>query len=144
MLLRITALILATSWVAAGPAQEADDGRQDPIRFLRAEASSERALFNPSHPISVRFTLFNPTDETIEIPVARSDDASGAITLPRDLIVGSGEQPALFVTYENERPVAVSPERRGEDVRAAGALRFQLAHVFGGIKVSQKIGAGRN
>lgn len=112
MLLRITALLVWTSWVALGHAQPPADQPPDPIRALRAELSVERTLFYPSQPILVRFTLFNPTDEPIELPVVmRPSGAADGISLPRTLIMGSSTQPVLHLVYENERPVPIQPVR---------------------------------
>jgi cyclophilin family peptidyl-prolyl cis-trans isomerase len=110
MPLRTTALLLSVLWVAAGIAQDAAEEPPEPVQLLRAEATVERTLFRPSQPIWVRFTLFNPTAEPIELPVLRAENDRDAITLPRALIIGTPDTPALFIAYENEKPVAIPPE----------------------------------
>ncbi len=110
MHLRITALLLSTSWVATAIAQGPIGEPLDRAQTLRAEVTADRVLFYPSQPILVRFTLFNPTGETVELPIIRSTNASDGITLPQCLIIGSDATPALFIAYKNERPVAVRPE----------------------------------
>ena len=124
MLLRMTALLLSAHWVAASSAQVPADQPSDRVPALRAEVSADRTLFHPSEPIAVRFTLFNPTNEPIEVPAARSPDVGNGITLPRSLIVGSSTQPALCIAYENEQPVPIRPEQNEANEGQAATLRL--------------------
>jgi cyclophilin family peptidyl-prolyl cis-trans isomerase len=109
MLLRIAALTLAIALVAVSSSELRADQPPESVQALRPEVAADRALFYPSQPIAVRFTLFNPTDEPIELPVVRAPEAPDGITLPRSLIVGSSAQPALSVAYESESPVPIQP-----------------------------------
>ncbi|MFQ5805207.1 MAG: peptidylprolyl isomerase [Phycisphaerae bacterium] len=106
---RISALLLSTWCAVTAIGEDPPEGAADPVQSLRAEVTVDRTLFNPSQPMPVRFTLFNPTREPIELPVTRTADDRDAITLPRALIIGSSEHPALLIAYENEKPVAVRP-----------------------------------
>lgn len=124
MLLRAAALMLPAACLATSNAQGPGDEVADPIQFLRAEVSVARTLFQPSQPIPIRFTLFNPTAEPVELPVAwRKGDKDG-IKLPQALIIGSPDQPALFVTYEGDRPTPVRPEPRGGEHGPTDVLRL--------------------
>lgn len=122
--MRVTALLLSVAWVAAGPAQEPTGETPDPIRSLRGEATCKRTLLHPSQPILVRFTLFNPTAEPVELPAARARHDKDAITLPRDLIIGTTERPALFIAYEDEDPVPIRPEPATTGDGPPGVLRL--------------------
>jgi peptidyl-prolyl cis-trans isomerase B (cyclophilin B) len=124
MLRRTSILLLATVGVATGLAQESADQGPAPVESLRAEATVERTLFSPSQPALVRFTLFNPTSEPIEIPVLQAGNSPGAITLPRALIIGTPEQPALFISHEGQKPVAVRGESHLSSDDAMGILRL--------------------
>lgn len=94
----VLAVALLTSSFACG---QEPLGPPDPR--LRVELSVGRALFTHSDPVHVRFTLFNPTDETIEIPYQHVGD-DGGLELPRSLVFGTGARPALYLTYSTERP----------------------------------------
>jgi len=124
MLSRTTALLLSSAWVVAASAQDPSGEAPDPIRSLRAEATIQRRLFSPSQPIPVRFTLFNPTTEAIELPVTREGDDQDVITLPRSVIIGTSQQPALFISYESEKPVAVQTNPGGDTDARPGVLRL--------------------
>jgi cyclophilin family peptidyl-prolyl cis-trans isomerase len=101
--------LLAILCVTAYPPRLSADRPEEPLQALRPEVQSDRALFYPSQPIAVRFTLFNPTDEPIELPVGRSTEPADGITLPLALITGDSAQPALSIAYESERPVPIEP-----------------------------------
>lgn len=124
ILLRVVGLLLAASWASVLLAEEPPTEAPDPIRSLRAEATTARTLFSPTQPIPVRFTLFNPTGEAIEIPVVWTDDERNSVTLPRGVIFGTDEQPALSVSYENEKPVPVRPDSTGTGENPADVLRL--------------------
>ena len=105
----MTTLALSILCVTTGAFQLLAGEPPESIQALRPELAADRPLFYPSQPIAVRFTLFNPTDEPVELPVVRSDEAPDGITLPRSLIIGNSAQPALSIAYENERPVPIQP-----------------------------------
>ena len=119
-----TPLLLAIAWTVASSAQDPSSEPVGAVSQLRAEMTVGRSLFQPSQPILVRFTLFNPTDEAIELPLPEAPDEQDGITLPRGLIIGSPDQPALYIAYENERPVAIRPEPREQDQGRPGLLRL--------------------
>ena len=121
---RLAALVILAAGVAASGAQTPSVEPAPAAGSLRAEMALERTLFQPSQSIPVRFTLFNATDETVELPLTCMPAEADAITLPRELIIGTREQPRLFIAFENERAAAVrltSPE--GEHGHA-GVLRL--------------------
>ncbi|MBU0617053.1 MAG: peptidylprolyl isomerase [Planctomycetes bacterium] len=105
----MTTLALSILCVTTGTFQLLAGEPSESIQALRPELAADRPLFYPSQPIAVRFTLFNPTDEPVELPVVRSAEAPDGITLPRSLIIGNSAQPALSIAYENERPVPIQP-----------------------------------
>lgn len=74
---------------------------------LRAELSVERALLAPGDPVRVRFSLFNTTNEPIEIAGVSGEDP---LALPHALIFGTNEEPALQLTFEAEKPLPLRPE----------------------------------
>jgi peptidyl-prolyl cis-trans isomerase B (cyclophilin B) len=124
MLLRIIALWLSAWSAAAGFGQDPADEGSGALCPLRAEATVARTLFDPAEPVPVRFTLFNPTSEPVEVPVTRAEDEPDGITLPRSVIIGTADQPALFITYESEKPVAVEPNPDTHAETQPGVLRL--------------------
>ena len=136
MLLRTTAVLLTI--LLTFPAR-AQTSKAEPVlesSLLRAELSSTRTLFYPSDPITFRFTLFNPTDAPIDIPVLCNTGTAHNIMLPRSVVLGTTTQPALSVLYENEPPIALSPEATAADEfqdtlrlgpRASVGVEFDLA-----------------
>jgi peptidyl-prolyl cis-trans isomerase B (cyclophilin B) len=117
-------MMLPAACLAAANAQAPGDEAADPIQSLRAEVSVARTVFEPSQPIPIRFTLFNPTAEPVELPVASGRGDKDAITLPKELIIGSPDQPALFITYERDQPTPVRPEPRGGEHGQMDVLRL--------------------
>ena len=103
------ATLLAT--VGVGRAQEAE--REPLVRSLRPEMTLEKGLFLPSEPITVRFTLFNPTDSPIPVAVTLYGDDPDGLSLPRSLVFGGADQPALTATYENETPTPLRGSQTG-------------------------------
>jgi cyclophilin family peptidyl-prolyl cis-trans isomerase len=110
MLYHTTTRRLSILVVTIGAIQLQAGQPPESIQALRAEISTASTLFYPSQPIAVRFTLFNPTDEPVELPVVRSPEAPDGIALPRSLILGDGAEPALSIAYEGERPVPIRSE----------------------------------
>lgn len=106
-------LILAS--VGDAGAQNAD--RESAIRLLKPELSIRHALFLPSQPLLVRFTIFNPTDRPIALVVSSYGEASDGLSLPQTLIVGDADRPALSVMYEGEHPTPVRPPKREGEPR---------------------------
>jgi len=101
---RITAL--ATALMITPLAFSQETRQRNPLSELRAELAVERTLFYPTQAVLVRFTLFNPTDHSIDLPPAAPASSEG-VALPRGFVIGDDANPALFITYENEPPVAL-------------------------------------
>ncbi len=78
-----------------------------PAAGLRAEILPRRPIFNPFEPVRVRFVLINESDKPVVLgcPEAALDD-DGPITLPRTLVLGRASEPALWISYNDETPVA--------------------------------------
>lgn len=76
------------------------------VRDLIAEVRATSSVFNPGDPVMVRFTLTNPTRETIDIPLA-TPIAAEQVDLPRSLILGSNDAPNLMIRFEREREAPV-------------------------------------
>ncbi len=115
----LTAVVLLA---ASGSLRAAPPATQPASGGLRAELLPRRPIFNPFEPIRIRFVLVNETDEPLELdcPAAALDD--GPITLPRSLVLGSASEPALWVSYDEEKPVAAdAPTAPAE---TAGRLRL--------------------
>jgi cyclophilin family peptidyl-prolyl cis-trans isomerase len=124
VLRRTSGLLFSACCVALAAAQEEATRPSDPLEFLRAEVTADRGLFAPSQPLPVRFTLFNSTSQPIEIPVVQTGGQQDAVALPRMLITGTPEQPALFIAYEDEKAVPIRPEARSENEGTPGTLRL--------------------
>lgn len=70
------------------------------------------AMLNPpSQPIWAHFSLNNLSAESVSLGALPLNDG---VSLPRELIVGTAEQPALFIAYEKEPPVPIKPPPPGE------------------------------
>lgn len=123
--MRIRASLILTAGLLAlasrAPAQTAEAsgaGR------LRAELALERVVYYPAQPIAVRLTLFNPGEEAVELTVSPSGGEGDEITLPRELIFGTVDQPAFRLAYEKEAPVAIAPIESGSKEGGPRVLRL--------------------
>lgn len=77
---------------------------------LRCELSMSRTVFEPGQALPVRFLLINGGQSTFEVPLSDGMPPSG-LTLPREVLLGTKDAPALFVNYAGEtRPVPLEPE----------------------------------
>ena len=101
------AFIVLGSLLAPGSRAVAQPGEAASSPLPRAELTLDRDIYFPSQPIAVRFTLFNPTDEAIELTVPSLGPDNSEIVLPPELILGRPDQPALFITYEKEAPIEI-------------------------------------
>ncbi len=79
------------------------------LQQLRAEVSCLRPLSPPNRPVWVRFSLINPTDQTIELPYVGEPAAGDAAGLPLALVLGPESDPSLWLSFGSERPVPVRP-----------------------------------
>lgn len=98
-------------------AQDKEPGPANPLEGLRAEITAQ-SLYTPHQPIRLRFTLLNSSDTALEIPLTHALKPGEGIALPLELVLGIGGQPALQVSYEDEKPVAVrswSPPAQSAD-----------------------------
>lgn len=124
---RLVCTLLLAGGLAAAPggravAQEPDQNRRDLTSVLRAELSLGRSLFFPGQPIRVRLALVNLTPETVELPLPYGGTFDG-VALPPAVIFGNEEQPALLLTYQEEKPIWLRPQNRQEEV-GEGLLRL--------------------
>jgi len=131
------ACLAAATCVAGGLLAQAAEPPAE-ASALRAEIGTARTLFSPGQPVRLRFTLFNSSAEPVEVPAGESGENASGITLPRELIFGTADHPALFVSYENEKPTPILPAASSQpaaDSRpaaaAAGALRLAGQAVLG-------------
>jgi len=117
--------MLSTTWLAGllvlvYPATGVSRGQTDtpaPVpapEGLRAELTTARRLHSPDRPICVRFTLHNSSDQPVDLPLKGPHGPNEGIGLPLELVFGSPDQPALTVSYEGEKPVAVQPPASAE------------------------------
>ena len=118
------ASLLGACACAIGAGQDAPRPSSGPAALARAEITAARTLFTPAQPVVVRFTLVNPTDETIELEGAGAGGEPDAISLPQSLITGTADQPALFISYENEKPVPILPESQNPQADSQTVLRL--------------------
>jgi cyclophilin family peptidyl-prolyl cis-trans isomerase len=136
MVRSLCALLLVAGLTAApagrAAAQEPEQNRRDPALALRAELSLGRSLFFPGQPIRARLTLINLTPETVELPLAYGGTIED-VALPPAVIYGSEEQPALLLSYQEEKPVWLHPQNRPEEV-GGGGLRL-APHALVGAEV---------
>lgn len=73
---------------------------------LSPDVRMDSLLNPPSQPIWARFMLHNLSAESVDLGAL---PLNHGVSLPRELIVGTAEQPALFVAYEQEAPVPIKP-----------------------------------
>lgn len=97
----------------------------DGYASLRAEISPTRPIYSPGEPALLRCTIFNPTDEAVDLPAEKLEE--GRISLPPGLLFGRGE-PALWLAWENEKPTAVKGPAIGD---GSGQLRLDARSSLG-------------
>lgn len=74
---------------------------------LHASLSSDSDELLPNTPVTVRFTLSNPTSDPISIPLDPPIESADGYALPVPLLFGSPTRPALTVQLEGEVPQRV-------------------------------------
>jgi cyclophilin family peptidyl-prolyl cis-trans isomerase len=88
------------------------DGGEEPagggLEMLGLEIRPLRESFTPNGPMWMRFTVTNHSDEPVDIPTEYAAAPEDGLTLPLELVVGMPASPALFVTYQDEPPVAIA------------------------------------
>jgi peptidyl-prolyl cis-trans isomerase B (cyclophilin B) len=107
--LPVGAVLVAALGALSGRAQDATAPAAESGEALRAELRAVRPLFNPDGAIWLRFTLVNASDESVTIPLGYPVAASNGLGLPVQLVLGSGAQRWLSVTYEAEAAREVPP-----------------------------------
>jgi cyclophilin family peptidyl-prolyl cis-trans isomerase len=115
---------LVTLTITAGlHAAESEAPATQGAEPLRAEITTSRGLYSPNRPIWVRFTLYNISDQPVEIPLHAPPDDNGTVALPLEIVLGTPEAPALCVAYRDEKPVHV-PAPAPSLTGSAGTLRL--------------------
>lgn len=127
-------LLVCAAGAVPGRAQNQPASQPAPDEPLRAEIRGVQAIYNPNQPMRVRFALINRSDTTVEIPLAYPPEANDAIVLPSGLIIGSSDEPALYVTYNDENPVAIRGNPSPPQESASALLRL-AAHGSVGAEV---------
>jgi cyclophilin family peptidyl-prolyl cis-trans isomerase len=127
-------LLVCVAGALPGRAQNQPASQPAPDEPLRAEIRGVQAIYNPNQPMRVRFALINRSDTTVEIPLAYLPEAKDAIVLPSELIIGSSDEPALYVTYKDEKPVAIRGNPSPPQEPASALLRL-AAHGSVGAEV---------
>lgn len=115
-------------YFAAAPAraQDATTAPAEPgLEVLRAEVRAVRCLFNTDSPIRLRFTLINPSEQPVSIPLDAPAASADGITLPIQLALG-GAQRWLSVSYNNDLPQEV-PAPAAPAAAAEGVRTLRLA-----------------
>jgi cyclophilin family peptidyl-prolyl cis-trans isomerase len=124
-------LVLCAALAHMVQAQNQPQSQPQPNEPLRAEIGGARAIYSPHEPIRMRFAIVNQSDTTVEIPLVRPPEGNGGIALPTELIVGTGEEPALLVVYEDEKPVPVRPNSPAGGEPGSAVLRLAASGSVG-------------
>nr|WP_320046851.1 peptidylprolyl isomerase [uncultured Ilyobacter sp.] len=130
MFTRLAAILVVLVTFSAVGAQE-PAASADPLASLKAELTVEREVYYPGQPLNVRFTLFNPTDEAIDVPLPPGTDVGDAVTLPLRLITGTSAEPSLWLAYEDERAIPFGTSSLETDDGKTGALRLEAHTAVG-------------
>lgn len=93
---------------ATAPSIDAEVDRSR-VGRLQASLSSDSDELLPNTPVTVRFTLSNPTAEPISIPLDPPIESADGYALPVPLLFGSPTRPTLTVQLEGEVPQRVLP-----------------------------------
>jgi cyclophilin family peptidyl-prolyl cis-trans isomerase len=125
-------LLIWVHGAVPGRAQNLPASQPAPDEPLRAEIRGVQAIYDPGQPMHVRFALINHSDATVEIPLTHPPEANDGIVLPNELIVGSSDEPALYVTYEDEKPVAIRGDSSPPQESADTVLRLAAHGSVGG------------
>jgi cyclophilin family peptidyl-prolyl cis-trans isomerase len=96
---------------------------------LRPEIVVPRPLYQAGQPVRVCFLLVNPTGEPQTFATRGSSD--GDAGLPLGAILGTEDQPALMISFEDERAVAVRPPGATGDSSSKSVVRVTPRGVVG-------------
>lgn len=130
MQIRVFIVISAATLASLTPVS-AQDAAVSQFGDLRAELSLERNLYYPSQSIPLRCTLFNAADAPVDLTIPSVGDDPEEIILPRELILGTPDEPALFIAYEKESPVAIPPPALAANDVAQRTLRLAPKSALG-------------
>lgn len=83
-----------------------------PADVLQADVAALRSIFPPNSPIWLRFTLWNPGSDPVDVTFTGPAQADEAISLPLGLIIGdgAGANSPLTVQYQGDPPAPVRPQ----------------------------------
>lgn len=93
--------------LGGAPAVAADEQLTSLDQKIVPEVLVEHDLCVPNQPLRVRFLLHNVSDTPVELTTLVSED--NGIELPRDLLLGTPESPAVSLSYRDENPVVLNP-----------------------------------
>jgi cyclophilin family peptidyl-prolyl cis-trans isomerase len=132
---RLLCTLLLAAGVAGAPvpraaAQEPGETRRDLSTALRAELSLARSLYFPGQPIRARLAVVNQTSEVVEVPLPHGGVFDG-LALPPAIVFGTEEEPALLLSYHEEKPVWLRPPARAEEPVGEAVLRVAPHGVIG-------------
>lgn len=131
--LRSASLGLALAVYAFAGLASAQDTEPGSVA-LRVAIHTTQPVYLPDGGVRLRFELGNTSDAPVMIPIDPALALDG-VGLPAELILGTPEQPALQVTYEDEPAVDVLPPQRPTNA-AEGAHELKLApHGFVGTEL---------
>lgn len=91
---------------------------------LRAHVAVTQKLFDPTQPVRVHFALHNPTDRPVEIPLELPIKPADGIALPLELITGTPNKPALFVSSKSVKATTVRPVNEPASEQGERVLRL--------------------
>ena len=139
----LASLVIGPSIAQDASGDGASGPQSAPASALEAEIRVERSLNPASEPIAVRFLIHNKSDKPIDLgPIPLSD----GVSLPLELILGTDQKPALFITYKDEKPVpvklsadrAVPDETQPLRIAPAGTVgtRVDLRDLYKNIRYS--------
>ncbi len=110
--LRIGVLIVIGLWTLPCLGQDRPESPVSPdagARPLQAEVTTARNLYSPNRPVWVRMTLRNDSDQPVELPLQSPTGPDSGVSLPLEIVLGTTSEPAIYVTSEGEKPVAIQP-----------------------------------
>jgi peptidyl-prolyl cis-trans isomerase B (cyclophilin B) len=102
------ALVVGAAWTPATLTGE-EPAAEELRGVLAVEVTPVSRLIVPQRPVRVRFTLHNPSDTAVVVPLAQAVATEDGLGLPRELVLGTAEQPALLLSYESETATPVRP-----------------------------------
>lgn len=100
-------------WATPGTSAE-DEVLTSLDQQIVPEILIEHDLCVPNQPLRVRFLLHNVSDAPADLTTMVAED--NGIELPRDLLLGTPETPAVSLSYRDEAPVMLTPPTIENDV----------------------------